>query len=123
MYLSIFVKYLCCKNSNSEEIITQFPNLITNLVNNIANAGRPEFQIEKQILKNELEAFVKIIGENFKTLIDNNILPENDIKAICDLYIDDPDYGEKLKDILKSLAEIDEEQHKIQSLKKNVKFL
>ena len=123
MYLSNIVKYLCCNNSNSEEIITQFPNLITNLVNNIANAGRPEFQIEKQILKNELEAFVKIIGENFKTLIDNNILPENDIKAICDLYIDDPDYGEKLKDILKSLAEIDEEQHKIQSLKKNVKFL
>ena len=121
--MSNIVKYLCCNNSNSEEIITQFPNLITNLVNNIANAGRPEFQIEKQILKNELEAFVKIIGENFKTLIDNNILPENDIKAICDLYIDDPDYGEKLKDILKSLAEIDEEQHKIQSLKKNVKFL
>ena len=81
--MSNIVKYLCCNNSNSEEIITQFPNLITNLVNNIANAGRPEFQIEKQILKNELESFVKIIGENFKTLINNNILPENDIKAIC----------------------------------------
>ena len=120
LYLSNIVKYLTDNNSNNEDIIKNYPKLITNLVNNLANAGHPEFQIEKQILKNELEAFVKLVGENFRNLIDNNVLPENDIKAICEMYISDPDYGDKLKEILNTLEESDETLIKLKSSDKDV---
>jgi hypothetical protein len=121
LYLTNIIKYLTRNSTNNEEIIQKYPIVIPGLVNNLANAGKPEFQIEKQIFKNELEAYVNLVGENFRQLIDNNILPESDIKAICEMHQGDIDFGEKLKEILKALEEYDESQQKQNSEKKDVK--
>ena len=120
LYLTNIIKYLTSNNSNNEEIIQKYPNLIANLINILASSAKPEFQIDKQIFKNELEAFVNLVGENFRKLIDDNIILESDIKAICEMYSHDEDYGEKLKEILRILNEMDESQQLINSFNKDV---
>lgn len=114
------IKKLTENSSNNEELLNYNPKIVSFIQHNLQCNAKQESDLEKQILNNDLAAFTNLVSENFRQLIDKKILSENDLKFVCELHSENPEYGPKLKAILDTINMINQEQAEQLKLQKDV---
>lgn len=119
--ISNIVKKLTENSSNNEAIIKSNPELIKSLLANLKNNVKQDTDLEKQILNNNLATFNNLVCDNYKDLIEKNILSEKDLKFICQLHSENPECGAKLKSFIETLNSINKEQAAVIKFNKDVK--
>ena len=123
LVISNIVKKLTENSSNNDAIIISNPEMITSLLTNLQGNVKQDTEIEKQILLNDLATFTNLVCENYKDLIDKNILTENDLKFICQLHSENPEFGGKLKSFIETLNSINQGQASVIKLNKDKEFV
>ena len=118
--ISNIVKNLTENRSNNDAIIKSNPELISSILNNLHSSVKQDTDIEKQILTDDLAAFTNLVCDNYRDLIDKNILTENDLKFVCELHSENPEFGGKLKSLLDTINSINQEQAESIKFKKDV---
>ena len=120
LLISNIIKKLTENSNNNEAILGSNPQLVSLIQSNLQTNLKQESEIEKQILNNDLAAFTNLVSENFKQLIDKNVISENDLKFVCELHAENPEYGPKLKSIMDTINSINQEQAYLQKFMKEV---
>ena len=101
--LTNIIKKLTENTNNNDQIILLNPELISHLLASLKNRHIQESEIEKEILDNELSAFSNLLGNNFKDLMEKEVLTENDLKFVCELHSENQNSGSILRAIIDSI--------------------
>ena len=99
--LSNILKNFLGNNLNSETLITKHSDLIKGFFNNLIK-NKPDLNSEKgrETAKNEIEAFVSLVNDNYKLLSEETkIITNQDIVTAVEIYKDDPILAEKLQNL------------------------
>jgi hypothetical protein len=114
------IKKLTDNSNNIEAILSSNPELVSHIKNSLYSNQKQDTEIDKQILNNDLAAFTNLVSENFKQLINKNLISEDDLKFICELHAENPEYGPKLKSIMDTINMINQEQANMDKFMKEV---
>lgn len=114
------INSLTNNSSNVPTIIKANPKLANDLLTNLNTEKKLDTDVEKAIQNNEVGAFANLVSDNYKDLLDNKILEEKDLQAVCKLHSSNPEHGEKLQNVLETLNQMNEEQQKQNKFKKDV---